>query len=94
MARLDRQSGASGRTRSDWEELIEKFERSGLSRQRFCMEGSIPVSSFDYWRRKLRRERSPAASSFIELPKVSSLGSDWDVELELGGGVVLRLRRG
>jgi hypothetical protein len=93
MARQNRRSGPSGRTRSDWEALIEKFERSGLSRQRFCAEATIPVSSFDYWRRKLRRARTAEVPSFIALPSISSR-SDWDVELELGGGVVLRLRRG
>jgi hypothetical protein len=93
MATQNRQSRAGGRTRSDWEELIGKFERSGLSRQRFCMDASIPVSSFDYWRRKLRRERTALAPGFIELPSISS-PSGWDVELELAGGMVLRLRRG
>ena len=92
MARQNRRSGPSGRTRSDWEALIGKFERSALSRQRFCAEASIPASSFDYWRRKLRREQATAAPGFIELPSISS-GSSWDVELELGGGVVLRFRR-
>lgn len=93
MATQNRQSGASGRTRSDWEELIGKFERSGLSRQRFCTEASIPVSSFDYWRRKLRRERAALAPGFLELPSIS-YPSGWDVELELGSGMVLRVRRG
>jgi len=93
MARQKRRSGPSGRTRSDWEALIGKFERSGLSRQRFCAEAEIPMSSFGYWRRKLRGERTTEAPGFIELPSISSK-SDWDVELELGGGVVLRLRRG
>ena len=93
MATQNRQSRASGRTRSDWEELIGKFEQSGVSRQRFCAEVSIPVSSFDYWRRKLRRERATTTGGFIELPAISSRPS-WDVELDLGGGMVLRVRRG
>lgn len=93
MAKQSRQSGPSGRTRGEWEELIGKFEQSGVSRQRFCAEASIPVSSFDYWRRKLRRERATTSGGFIELPAISSRPS-WDVELDLGGGMVLRLRRG
>lgn len=93
MARQNARSGPSGRTRSDWEALIGKLERSGISRKRFCGEASIPMSSFGYWQRKLQRQRTAEASGFIELPAIASR-SDWDVELELGGGVVLRLRRG
>jgi putative transposase len=91
MARRNDVAGASGRTRSDWEALIRKFEQGGISRQRFCADAAIAVSTFDYWRRKFRRE-DPAAAGFIELPPMSSR-SDWDVELDLGGSVVLRLRR-
>jgi putative transposase len=93
MARQNRQSRPRGRQRGEWEELIAKFKRSGLSRQDFCSEASIPVSSFDYWRRKLRRERTAVAPGFVELAPISSR-SGWDVEFELGAGVVLRLRRG
>lgn len=93
MAKQKRRSGPSGRSRSDWEALVGKFDRSGLSRQQFCAEAAVPMSSFGYWQRKLRRERTAEASGFIELPAIAST-SDWDVELELGGGVVLRLRRG
>lgn len=93
MAKQDRRAGPSGRTRGEWEALIERFEGSGLSRQRFCSEAGLSVSSFDYWRRKLRGERSAARPGFIELPSIAA-DSGWDVELELGGGVVLRLRRG
>jgi hypothetical protein len=84
-------AGTSRRTRSDWQALIREFERSGISRQRFCADASISVSTFDYWRRKLRDEDT-AAAGFIELPSISGR-SDWDVELDLGGSVVLRLRR-
>lgn len=93
MAKQSRRAGRRGRTPGEWEELIGRFEQSGLSRKRFCAEASVPVSSLDYWRGKLRRERPAATSGFIELPAIST-DSGWDVELELGGGVVLRVRRG
>lgn len=46
------------------------------------------MSSFGYWQRKLRRERTAEAPGFIELPAISSR-SDWDREAEarLGDGV-------
>ncbi len=103
MAKQNRRRARSGRTRAEWEALIARYERSGLPRKRFCAEASVPVSSLDYWRRKLRQEgrqaapATPAATAkakpgFIELPSIAA-GGGWDVELELGGGVVLRLRQ-
>jgi len=86
-------NGTSGRTRPDWEALIAKYERSGLSRKRFCEQASISVSSLDYWRQRLRSEPRRRAAAFIELSGVTA-SPGWDVELELGGGAVLRLRRG
>jgi hypothetical protein len=79
----------SGRSRADWERLVSKFERSGLSRKAFCERAAVSTSTFDYWRRKLAAK----APGFIELPPVER-GGAWEVELDLGGGVALRLRRG
>lgn len=80
----------TSRSRAEWEQLINMYEESGQSRKIFCAYRAIPVSSFDYWRAKLKREAAEAG--FIELtPPPACAG--WDVELELGTGVVLRLRR-
>lgn len=79
------------RSRAEWEQLVAEYEQSGQSRKMFCAYQAIPVSSFDYWRGKLKRET--AAAGFIELTPPPSARGGWDVELELGAGVVLRLRR-
>ena len=93
MARIKKRAGVSGRTRAEWEALVAKYERSGLSRKRFCDQESISLSSLDYWRHRLNREPRNEAVPFIELPTIATAPA-WDVELELGGGAVLRLRRG
>ncbi len=58
------------------------------------------VSTFDRWRRRLRQDGTEARETsgealFVEVaqdvPARSTL--PWDVELQLGSGVVLRLRR-
>ena len=36
--------------------VMEEYERSGLSRQEFCGERRIPLSTFDYWRRELAKK--------------------------------------
>lgn len=83
----------SGLSRAEWERQVAEYERSEATREAFCAERGLSVSSLDYWRRKLREERT--APGFIELGSVSTGGTAaWDIELELGGGVVVRFRRG
>lgn len=87
---------ARRRCRADGERLVAQFERSGLGRGAFCAARSISVNTLDYWRRRLRR-KAPARSGFVELlPVAAKAGTSngWDVELTLGDGVMLRLRRG
>jgi hypothetical protein len=57
------------------------------------------LSSFAHWRRALGKaaagRRSVTGSSlFVEFePQARVSSGNWDVELELGNGMVLRLRR-
>jgi hypothetical protein len=44
--------------------VLEEFKRSGLSRQEFCQQRSIPLTTFDYWRsehgiKSLKQARRP-----------------------------------
>ena len=94
------------RTAAQWRKLIERFERSGQTRGNFCAANRLALSTFDLWRRKLRatpaavNEEQPEAL-FVELtnptqtqasPTSAGTGA-WEVELDLGAGVVLRVRR-
>ena len=94
------------RTAAQWQELIDRFERTGQTRGRFCAAHGLALSTFDLWRRKLRatpaavNEERPEAL-FVELtnptrtqaPPTSAGTGAWEVELDLGAGVVLRVRR-
>lgn len=89
--------GPVRRDRAQWQALLAEQASSGLTQTVFCAQHAIPVSTFGYWKRKLAREgdgRDISLGSFIEL---SSHGDgtdeDWEIELELGKGMVLRLRR-
>ena len=86
----------SGRTRSvsraprrdveEWRTLLTDFDIHEGSQAEFCRLHGISQGSLFYWRRKLRQ------TAFVEIEApVSTMG--WDVELELGNGMVLRLRR-
>ena len=93
---------------SEWAQLISDYGAGQLSHQVFCQRHRISVSSFHKWRKLLKNptknsEASPG--SFIEVvlpsevlnqsgPAVPTISphNDWQVELDLGRGVVLRLR--
>ena len=95
------------RTAAQWRKLIERFDRSGQTRSNFCAANGLALSTFDLWRRKLGEAQAPAdeahpESLFVERtnapepagPSRTAAGTGaWEVELELGAGVVLRLRR-
>ena len=94
------------RTAAQWQELVERFERAGQTRSGFCAVHGLALSTFDLWRRKLRATPATAheehcGALFVELtgpaqtqPCPTSAGTGaWEVELELGAGVVLRVRR-
>ena len=85
------------RSESEWRELFARFEQSGQTGEAFCAEHGIVLSSFLRWRKKLRPSAriAPMAAHeplFVELTSKRE-AAHWEVELELGGGIVLRLRR-
>ncbi len=85
------------RSESEWRELFARFDQSGQTREAFCAEHGIVLSSFIRWRKKLRTGvcTAPVVAPdpvFVELTSKHE-ASPWEVELELSAGVVLRLRR-
>ena len=91
---------AARRSAAQWQALIERFEREGQTRRRFCAAHGLALSTFDLWRRKLRaasaQSGQEAEALFVELSGAAverTRAPSWEVELELGAGVVLRVRR-
>lgn len=88
---MNGESGTSERkSRAHWEELMAAYEASDLPQREFCKLRDIPYSTFGYWRKRLRSPAEP----FVELSTFGP-GEDttqWRVELDLGSGLVLRLR--
>ena len=90
------------RTPDQWRSLFDRFEKSGQTRDQFCQEQGISLSSFSRWRTKLRKQTqvTPIPSEPPLFTEVTTAvqpegvpASGWDIELELGTGVFLRLRR-
>jgi hypothetical protein len=96
-------SGAR-RSRGQWQSLIARAERSPLSVRAFCAAQGISTASFYLWRKRLgverEQEEAPGAASFLDLGALAAhagagadCASGWELELALGDGLVLRLRR-
>ena len=96
------------RSANEWRALMRAYSRSGKTRKQFCAQHGLALSTFEWWCRRLRqdfptrgasRRSSPVQSNalFVELTEavqpVAAASPTWDVELELGRGVFLRLRR-
>ena len=84
------------RGRDEWQRLMAAYEASDLAQRAFCAEQGVAYSTFCYWRRRLRQEEKATGRegpALVELPVLTSGRSgDWRVELDLGDGLVLRLR--
>ena len=76
-------------------ELIEEFDRSELGVQAFCDQHRIGCSTFRKWRQRFAEQmRATDQEPLIELTTLPNPASCWDIELDLGAGVILRMRRG
>jgi transposase-like protein len=55
------------RSAEEGRQIIEEFERSGLSRREFCKRINIPVTTLDYWRWK-KAQKTRLVEVAIEKP--------------------------
>ncbi|MDA1073865.1 MAG: hypothetical protein O3A63_03765 [Proteobacteria bacterium] len=83
------------RSASEWSSIVADFRESGLSARAFCHETDVALSTFTKWLRRQRLvETTPTAPRFVALEgEVSPSVSSWEMELDLGDGMTLRLRR-
>jgi hypothetical protein len=80
------------RTRSEWTEILRRFESSGLTVREFCSREGLALSSFQRWRSRLG---SVGPTEFVELvPTVAEVApsADWSLDIALPNGVQLRFR--
>ncbi len=96
----------TGRTRArrsedEWRELFARFEHGGQTREQFCADEGLAVSTFSRWRQRIQAQghantKLPSEAVFVALSSADAphvVASQWDVELQLGAGVFLRLRQ-
>jgi hypothetical protein len=82
------------RTQQEWQQFISEQPQSGLSVKDFCASKNITVSGFYLWRKKLSATDHPVdePQEWLSLtPSPSSESEQWQIELALPGGVILRM---
>ena len=81
------------RSRAEWEQLMAGYEAGDVTQREFCAQQGLAYSSFCYWRKQLRTATRDEAASLVELAALpSSERLAWRIELDLGQGIVLRVR--
>ena len=97
---LPRPKSRITRTKAQWKSLVEEFHVSGLTRAAFCKRHGIATSCLYRWQKLVAEESVP--TDFVDITEpvtratdtrsFADTSSDWQVELELGAGVILRVR--
>ncbi|PLX11869.1 MAG: IS66 family insertion sequence hypothetical protein [Marinilabiliales bacterium] len=73
--------------------LIQEWESSGLSQEKFIQIKGIAKSTFGYWRRKYNKEKRSAAFIPVKVTETrarKSVQPRENIELSYPNGVVLR----
>lgn len=87
------------RRRSEWKELVEALEGSGLSAREFALRHDLNENTLAWWRGRLRGEAREVSRGARFVPVVvapmvpPAQPSRGAIEVELPGGAVLRFER-
>ena len=95
-----RKARQARRSRDEWRRLISEQAESGLSQRAICQSRHLSVSTFGNAKRRVRAAARDGASGiggdFIPIifdTETSEPATErWNIELDLGSGVVLRIR--
>jgi hypothetical protein len=86
-----------------WQKIIPEAVRSGISIREFCRQRRLKESQFYWWQRRLkagrgegvrRRTGGQGGAASFALVSDEAGATDAGIELVLGGGRRLRIRRG
>jgi transposase-like protein len=77
------------RSSSERAQIVATYKSSGLSQEAFCKREGLSKSSLYKWCRQNDKEPS-LRSGFINIEAKKS--SEWNIELELKSGTVIRLK--
>ena len=74
-------------TKYIWVQRFKEWEESGLKRVEYCRQNNIPVSTFDYWRQRIRKESEKVnEKSLVKLPAVIKASRTCSLSIEYPSG--------
>ena len=78
---------------ANWKKHVSEWERSGQTQRTFCAKRDLAVSTFQWWRAKLRRaEPAVSGAPFLPLTLNAAMpGAGAAIEVELRSKTRLRL---
>ncbi|MCE2523737.1 MAG: hypothetical protein J4F49_11070 [Rhodobacteraceae bacterium] len=79
------------RSAEEWQEILCDFEASGETAKSYCATRGLSRKTLSKWRSQLNNTASAPAFVAVHPPEPSPTG--WDIELELGNGLVLWLKQ-
>ena len=71
---------------SEMRKVMEEFSRSGQSRREFCAKRGIPVTTFDYWRLRLRPQR-PSQPRLVKVEVARAQAASFTLRLANGRAI-------
>ena len=85
-------------SKEQWQALILEQQNSAMTRTKFCRAKGLCLATFYNWKRKLNPPEQAASNAnpqWVELPVVDQPATQqtWDIELELPGNIILRMRQ-
>jgi len=82
------------KNKEKWLEIFKAWETSGLTRTEFCKTQKLKVSTFDYWRRAIRKNGG-SEETLVKLSHVvTPPASNSIISMELSGGYKLTIPSG
>lgn len=77
---------------AEWKKRVGQWERSGQSQRVFCAKRGLALSTFQWWRSKLRRsEPQRPATAFLPLELNAAPAGAAAIEVELRSKTRFRL---
>ena len=78
--------------RERWEAEFKKWEKSGLTRNEYCKQHDISISTFDYWRGRIKKRT--ATKELVRLPIPYEAVEPSPIILELPNGIRIQIPAG
>lgn len=83
---MKRTKGYTRRSEAEIRRLVAGYEKSNQSRGAYCAAHALPVSTLDYYRRRLRPSESTLVEIDLHGPAEPALGSEGAVGIVLRNG--------